>query len=189
MPHPRRGPMSSRLRIGAASATAVLTILATACRTTGSPTVQSPELPSEKGSRPRTTPGGGEQQAIVAAYNQFWSIASTVDSLPPDRRRDELATVAADPLLTRVLDGITAQLAAGQRQFGTVRTRPQLVDETSGQASIVDCQDASHSGTVDTTTGLPDMVGSARTPVAATLTYGADHRWRVSQARYLDGSC
>jgi hypothetical protein len=159
-------------------------------------TVTAPRPPPTTPSRTEsTTPAppdrrsGANVSSAITAYNRFWTIASTLDSQPPDRWRPLLTTVAADPLLTRVLDGLTAQTAAGVHQFGTVRTRPTLVSQTAQLVSIVDCQDASHSGTLDTRTGLPDTAGSPRTPIAASLTRDPNGHWRVTEARYLPGPC
>jgi hypothetical protein len=111
---------------------------------------------------------------VIDAYRRFWAVASTVDSQPQPRWRTVLAAVAAEPLLSRLLSGLEAQKAAGDRQYGVVVTRPVVVRIEADQTSIVDCQDASKSGLLDTTTELPTTVGSARTPVAATMQHGAD---------------
>jgi hypothetical protein len=100
-----------------------------------------------------------------------------------------LAAVAAEPLLSRVLNGLDAQLTRGIRQYGLVKPRPRVVGLTARSASVVDCQDASGSGVLDVDTGLPRSRGADRTPVSAALVRGADGVWRVSEARYLDGPC
>lgn len=130
-----------------------------------------------------------DRSAAVVAYLRFWSVASTVDSQPRPRWRTLLAAVAVEPLLSRVLSGLDAQLAGGGRQYGVVRPRPVIVAQTTRSASVVDCQDASGSGVLDIDTGLPRSRGAARTAVSATLLRSPDGTWRVSDARYLDGPC
>jgi hypothetical protein len=126
---------------------------------------------------------------VLAAYDRFWLVASTVDSEPEWRWPALLAAVAADPLLPRLLAGMRGQAAAGIRQFGTVVTRPTVVRLVGARASVVDCQDASRSGVADARTGLPSSVGSPRTPVSAVLARDRRGVWRVSEARYLEGPC
>ncbi len=97
--------------------------------------------------------------------------------------------VAAEPLLTRLIDGLQARIRAGYRQYGDVTPHVQVIEVHGGRASVLDCQDASRAGEVDIATGLPTNLGRARTPVAATLIQGSEGRWRVSDARYLDEEC
>ncbi len=122
-------------------------------------------------------------------YRQFWVVASTVGQLPPDRWRATLAAVAADPLLSQLLDGLAEQRARGTVQYGTVVPRPTVVELRPTRASIIDCQDASRSGEVDPATGVVRTVGAARTPVAAVVQRDTAGRWRVTDARYLPGQC
>ncbi|HYT10395.1 MAG TPA: hypothetical protein VEL73_07010 [Mycobacteriales bacterium] len=126
---------------------------------------------------------------MQAAYRRFWAVATTVERQPPRRWRAALATVAIDPFLTRLLEGFRAQRARGLRQYGTVSSRPTVVDLSTDRASIVDCQDASRSGEADLDSGLPRTVGAPRTPFAATLVRGSGRVWRLADARYLAGSC
>jgi hypothetical protein len=64
---------------------------------------------------------------VIDAYRRFWAVASTVDSQSQPRRRTLLAAVAAEPLLSRLLSGLEAQRAAGDRQYGVVITHPIVV--------------------------------------------------------------
>jgi hypothetical protein len=126
---------------------------------------------------------------IERAYRRFWTVAATLPDLPPARWLPALSTVATDPLLTQVYEGLQAQRRAGRRDFGTVVPHPRVVGLTGRTASLVDCQDASGSGELDLDSGLPTSVGAARTPLAATLRYGPGERWRVYALRYLDTEC
>lgn len=113
----------------------------------------------------------------------------TVSRQPPDSWRRSLTAVAAEPLLSELLDGLTEQHRKGLLDYGSITVNPRIVRAEGQRVSIVDCQDASRSGTLDPDTGIAKGVGSARTPVAAVLDRGADGRWRLTEARYLEGSC
>jgi hypothetical protein len=139
---------------------------------------------NDKPSRPPAA-----RPAVDAAYRRFWDIAQTLDQHPEDQWRALLSQVAAEPVLTRILDGLQSRTRAGYRQFGVVVPRAVVVDLSGDRASVLDCQDASRSGEIDTATGLVATVGRPRTPVSASLVRGGDGRWRVSEARYLDGDC
>jgi len=130
-----------------------------------------------------------DRAAVEAAYRRFWTVTAGMGRQPVARWRAVLSTVAVEPLLSRLYDGYQANYRAGVGEYGLVRPRPAVVGVRGGRASVVDCQDASMSGEIDTDTGLPRTVGGARTPVAATLVRGADGVWRLSDARYLDSSC
>ncbi len=140
---------------------------------------------------PRRTAASGTaaRWAVESAYRRFWLVAATVDSRPEPVWRAALASVAADPLLTQIYEGLRQMRSAGERQFGTVVVHPMAIEIQGERASVIDCQDASAAGNLDVDTGLPTTVGSAHTSVAAALVLGADGRWRVFQARYLDGTC
>lgn len=153
------------------------------------PITVQPGSPSRAGGAGGERPTAADRSAVLLAYRRFWAAASTVDSRPLNEWRVLLASVASDPLLSSVLTGLRAQLDSGRRQYGVVRPRPTVVGLDRDRASIVDCQDASGSGVVDSDTGLAVSVGSAHTPVAAVLVRDRRGTWRVSEARYLDGGC
>lgn len=158
-------------------------------RPTGQPPSGLPRAPSTSAPLGGDAASAGTSAAVEAAYRRFWAVADDVDSRPPDQWRSVLATVTADPLLSRIVDGLLAQRAAGHRQYGQVVPHPTVVGLSIGTASVLDCQDASRAGEADADSGLPATAGNPRTPVAATLVRGTDGRWRVDQARYLPGTC
>jgi hypothetical protein len=151
--------------------------------------VQTTGSPAPRPAEPRAAAGPAQRDTALAAYTRFWAVASELDSHPRDRWRSLLAAVAGDPLLSAVLSGLDGEAALGHRQYGQVIPRPRLIATTPKRVSILDCQDASRSGLVDTDTGLPVSVGAARTPLSAVVAAGRDGRWRVVQARYLPGTC
>ena len=137
---------------------------------------------------PQANLAPADTEAVLEAYLRFWQVAQTVDSRPGPQWRAALSTVTGQPLLDELLDGLRGQQADGVRQYGTVSPRPAVVDLSPQRATVVDCQDASRSGEVDSDTGAVRKVGSARTPVAAVLRK-ARGTWLVTEARYLADPC
>jgi hypothetical protein len=134
-------------------------------------------------------PATDEREAVETAYRRFWAVSWDVDKQPAARWRAVLATVAADPELTRLYAGTKAQQQAGIRLYGQVRARPTVRRVAGSRATVADCQDASQAGQADARTGKPKTVGVARSPVEAAMLRGADGVWRVSDVRYTGGSC
>ena len=133
--------------------------------------------------------GADDATRITTDYRRFWSIASGLSRQPPESWRRTLATVAVEPLLSEMVDAATEQHRKGLLDFGTIRLHPRIVRSSTRRVSIVDCQDASGSGLLDAETGAVTSVGSARTPFAGVMDLSSDGRWRLSQARLLDGGC
>ena len=126
---------------------------------------------------------------MLANYRQFWAVVTTASQTPPSSWRHALSAVSTEPLLSQLLDGLIEQTRKGLVDYGTITVHPRIVRADARHASIVDCQDASKSGTLDTDTGVAKTVGSARTPFTAVLIRGADGRWRLSEGRLLGDSC
>lgn len=130
-----------------------------------------------------------DRQHALQAYRRFWVVAMQVDKQLQSTWRSTLAAVASEPLLTDLLDGLMAQHARGVALYGVVVVHPTLIDLQPARASVVDCQDASASGELDADSGAAKTVGSSQTSVAAVLRSDDQGRWRVSELRYLEGSC
>jgi hypothetical protein len=126
---------------------------------------------------------------ILAGYRRFWLVASAASRQPPTLWRRSLSAVSVEPLLSHLVDGLAEQHAKGLAEYGAVVLHPTIVHAEPQRASIVDCQDASKSGTLEVATGAVRTVGAARTPLTAVMERGSDGRWRLSEARLLDGSC
>lgn len=137
---------------------------------------------------PLTTVIPADAEAVLEADLRFWEVAQSVDGRPDSQWRAVLSTVAGQPLLDELLDGLQAQHERGIRQYGSVVPRPTVVYLEPQRATVVDCQDASRSGEVDHDTGAVRKVGSARTPVSAVLRKEGG-AWLVTEARYLDDPC
>jgi len=112
-----------------------------------------------------------------------------LDAQPETRWRQVLSAVAADPELTRVLEGTRAQKRSGVTRYGQVVARPAVVAVTGATARVRDCQGADRSGQADARTGRRITVGVARNPLNGYLARGSDGRWRVSDIRYPGGRC
>lgn len=193
-------PALSRL-LGRSAVLLALAVGMTACAGGTAPLVpptipSGPSTSSASASAPPATPAVpgtvarlAELRAVEAAYRRFWVVAGDVDKHPAGEWRAILSEVAVDPLLTQLLDGYAAQTSRGLVEYGAVAPRPRVADLRSDRASIVDCQDASRAGQLDVESGQPRAVGSARTLVTAALRRAADGTWRVSEARYQDGTC
>lgn len=112
--------------------------------------------------------------AVDDAYAQFWTLTWSVDTVPPDQWRPRLQQVAADPVLTQLVNGAQLHHDQGITLYGTVNPHIQSVMINSQQADLVDCQDGSSSGQADARTGMPKTVGIPRNPIHATLQLGPD---------------
>ena len=183
----RRAQFAVALAIGAA-------VVVAGCRGTaaGPPTtrVQTSSTPPA-GSRHTADTEEADRRAVDAVYRRFWVLEASFDSrYPAARWRAVLSAVAADPVLTRLLDGAAAQQRQGIRIYGQAVPRP-AIPAIGGRAAVrvADCQDDSRTGQADARTGRPRSVGVARTPVVAVVVRGQDGRWRVSDVHYVGGRC
>lgn len=146
--------------------------------------------PSMRSATPTAAAGPVDERAAVeAAYRQFWVVSWQLDRHPKARWRQVLSAVAADPELTRVLEGTRAQQRRGITRYGQVASRPSAVTVNGTTARVRDCQGADRSGQADARTGRRLTVGVPRSPVTGSLVRGADHRWRVSDIHYPGGRC
>jgi hypothetical protein len=126
---------------------------------------------------------------VEAAYRRFWVVSWRLDANPEARWRPVLAAVAADPELTRVLEGTRAQKRQGITRYGQVVSRPTVISVSGATARVRDCQGADKSGQADARTGRRTTVGVARNPLAGSLARGADGQWRVTDIRFPGGRC
>ena len=136
-----------------------------------------------------STGANSERAAVEAAYRRFWVVSWRLDTNPEAQWRSVLSAVAADPELTRVLEGTRAQKRRGITRYGAVVPRPTVVAINDATAQVRDCQGADKSGQADARTGRRMTVGVARNPLIGALTRGADGRWRITDIRYPGGRC
>jgi len=131
-----------------------------------------------------------ERAAVEAAYRRFWAVSWSIDKQPSARWRSILASVATEPVLTRLVERTGLQVRDGITRYGQVIPHP-TVSPINGARTVTvgDCQDAHAAGQADRRTGEAKTVGVARSPVVGTLVRGPDGVWRVSDIRYTEGTC
>ncbi|WP_188943318.1 hypothetical protein [Nakamurella endophytica] len=95
--------------------------------------------------------------------------------------------VAVDPARASMLSDAKRFDAQGVRTYGTLGHRISWPRAVNGGASAVisDCQDRSHSGSLDVATGNKLTVGVARDHYQGRMVKGRDGVWRVEQVYYL----
>ena len=155
---------------------------------TGEPAVPGPS-PSPSIDPP---PGGGLSHPVTHpdvayAWSALWSQSWPVDQLPASQWRPVLDQVASGPLVDQLVQRKTADFARGVRLYGQIQPHVTGIRVTGGQATVLDCQDASHAGQADAS-GTPKTVGIARTSVLGTLTR-TESGWRVERIDYSGGRC
>jgi len=184
----------SRLR-GTAVLVAAAAIAAVGCddsATSGGSPPSTGGIVATATSRPPSSPpttAADERAAVEAAYRKFWAVSWRLDTQPEAHWRQVLSAVAADPELTRILEGTRAQKNRGITRYGEVISRPTVVSISGASARVRDCQGADKSGQADVRTGRHLTVGVARNPLTGSLARGADGRWRVSDIRTGSGRC
>lgn len=127
--------------------------------------------------------------AVEIAYTQFWMVTWSIGTLPPEQWRPRLEQVAADPVLTQLVNGAQLHHDQGISLYGTVIAHLSNTQVTGDHATVTDCQDDSHAGQADTATGAPITVGVARTPIHGTVQLGPSSQWRVTTIDYIGGTC
>jgi hypothetical protein len=102
-----------------------------------------------------------------------------------------LSPYTADPELKSLLHGMATADTKGQVFYGQDALRPRLLrlSVQQGVAVVDDCQDSSHSGLADRSTGRHLTVGVARNHVVVTMHRADDDRWRVAFVSYSRTKC
>jgi hypothetical protein len=130
-------------------------------------------------------------QSVIAAYTAFWSAGTTAERSSAAEAETLLAPYAAEPYLGHLLAQMTPYRAKHEEAWGYVTPHVTQVTIKGNGALIRDCQDQSHAALADSQTGqvISDTYGSAHTTYVATLTLGADGRWRVTALEQLATLC
>ena len=145
--------------------------------------------PSTSTTRDAAAKEAKDRQDAEAVWRQFNALIGTVESLPADQGEAAINAVAVEPSLTRLRDENTqfrAEHKAGYGQVVPAITWPQPIDGKD-TAVFNDCQDWSQAGVLDTKTGNKLTVGSANTPIRATV-QRTTQGWRVAKAELLQGA-
>lgn len=147
-------------------------------------------LPSSTDSRtPLASSAAADQRAAELAYRQFVALLDRADSLPAGSRKQQLATVMAEPQLSRVLKRIADMKERHLATYGSVIVHVTNTELTASGATVLDCQDARNAGIVNTATQKKVNRGVKEDSTKALLIKGADGRWRVSKSISLGEGC
>lgn len=185
-----RAPWIVRLAVAATG----MSLLVSSC-SSGAATPTGPAAPSSVNmSLPSPMPSSSsaatnDRDAAATAYTEFWSRLNQVPSEQESAWLPALSAVATDPQLTTTVQAIRFQAIAGNTIYGTVVTHITTVDLSGDQATVHDCQDASHTGQADAKTGKPKTVGVPKNPIIGTVVRGTDDAWKVSRITYPGGTC
>jgi hypothetical protein len=150
------------------------------------PTTSSP-APTTSSADPAAREAA-DRQAVEAAWAHYWAIYETFESkVPPSRWDSTIAQIAVDPIRAQILRAARADRIIGAITYGQVVPHPYWRVPINGKASATmgDCMDQSHYGSMFAKTGQKRSVGVAHDNIRATLVRGADGRWRVKQIEYL----
>jgi len=170
------------------SSTSSSTASASPSQTSGSPisvlTSPSPTAGTDSG-----LPAGeaADRAAVEAQWVKFWDVYAALALTPAADREALVATVAVDPTKANVLSDAAEFDSQGLQTYGTLGHRISWPQPINGATTAVidDCQDASQTGAVNTTTGNKVTVGVPRDHYQGSLVKGDDGIWRVAQPFYL----
>jgi hypothetical protein len=182
--------MASRLPvIGAAAALAVAAL-------TGCSSQSRARLPASSAgpSAPPVTPAaasGSAEAAVIAAYTRYFPVLTAAEAAGGSRAEAMLAPYAAQPYLSHVLSQMAVYGAQHEVSVGYLVPHIMQVTVKGAQATVRDCQDASHAALADSRTGhvITGTRGSARTYLIATLARGNDGRWRLTSLAHVAVPC
>jgi hypothetical protein len=150
------------------------------------PTTSSP-APSTSSMDPAAREAA-DRQAVEAAWMHYWSTYIAFESkYPQSRWSSVIAGIAVDPIRAQIMRAARADRIIGVVGYGYVVPHPYWQTSIDGKptATMGDCMDQSHYGSMFVKTGRKQSVGVAHDNTRATLVRGADGRWRVKQIEYL----
>jgi hypothetical protein len=129
-----------------------------------------------------------DRAAVQEQWIKSWDVYLDIARVPSAERDQLIATVAVDPAKSNMLEDAAKFDSQGLETYGDIEHRiswPQPIDGAD-TALIDDCQDASQTGSIRTSTGEKVTVGVPRDHHQGTLIRGSDGVWRVSQVFYLE---
>lgn len=147
-------------------------------------------LPSSTGSEePLASSSAVDKRAAESAYRNFVAMLDRADSLPSDSREQQLAAVMAEPQLSRVLKRIAEMEKQNLTTYGNVIVHIKSVELTEDGATVLDCQDTSNAGLINSVTQKKVNRGVKEENSKALLVKGRDGKWRVSKSITLGKGC
>jgi hypothetical protein len=172
---------------------AIAGVIAGCSSGSGSPSLASPSgstSPSLPASQPTPTTPADAKTQVLSQYSAFWAELAPASKAAASRRRALLSPYATDPELASLLHGMSRGDNQGTVFYGADQPRPHVarLSVQQGIAVINDCQDSSHAGNADRSTGRRLTVGVARHPVTATM-HLVQGTWRVAFVSYQDAHC
>ncbi|MBO2465043.1 hypothetical protein [Actinomadura violacea] len=126
---------------------------------------------------------------MATAYAKFVAMLERADSLPAESRRQQLATVMADPQLSRVLQRIDAMKKHHIATYGHIIVHVKSVQLTASGATVHDCQDSRDSGLLNSVTQKKLIRGVRQGSKKALLVKDAYGQWRVSKSIAIGEGC
>jgi hypothetical protein len=141
------------------------------------PSASTPSAAAASGTpTPSTDP---VEQAVRAAYTEYWDVAVKVRDVPNNKLRAYLKDYFAEPYLTEEIRAVILQRVKKLESYG--RIIPSITDvRVKGSRAVVrDCQDASSSGLRDPAHPSNNQKGTKRRGMVMTLVLGKDGRWRT----------
>jgi hypothetical protein len=135
-----------------------------------------------------TTPSS-IKHAVKAAWTDYWHVYDTLPKPPRSKWKPLVSKVAVNPIRKELLVATRKSAKDGLSVNGRTVLHIKSVKLNSGgkTATLMDCQDDSHGGSVDVKTGRQVTTGIPHNLIRGTLTKGQDGRWRVKQIGYLSG--
>ncbi|MGQ0631587.1 MAG: hypothetical protein ACT4P1_11125 [Sporichthyaceae bacterium] len=172
-----------------ASAIAVLAVVSVAgCGSSDQPKSEAFE-PATVTSSPSPTPTASQDEAILAAYREFFARQTEISLASKDDRRALLEPFTTNPALQRVLGGMFAAEEIGEVGYGAPVVDPSVQSIDGDRATVRDCQDGRNAGRKKRADGKITTRGIKATKVVATLARGADGRWRMATIEYPEEAC
>lgn len=164
------------------------TVSSSKTHTSGSSTNPSPSTAATSSKRSEAA----DRVAVEAAWSDYWRVYDTLMRQPEATWPATVSKVAVDPIYGELIKADKAFVAAGIGAYGHTIVHPYWTKPIAGktEATLMDCQDDSHGGSVVLKTGVKRTVGKANNNIRATLFRGKDGAWRVAQIAYLvDQKC
>lgn len=165
--------------------------LATGCTGSASGVAQPFTPPPSATSSPSPSTTASARTLVLTQYGAFWSHLTVVSEAAAAERRQMLSAFATNPALGSLLKGMATADRKGQVFYGQDIPRPRLLrfSDQQGVAVVDDCQDSSHSGIADKSTGRHLTVGVSRNHAVVTMHRGDDGQWRVAFVSYTRTKC
>jgi hypothetical protein len=162
-------------------------------------TLQSPTKPPAVSSVGLPTVSGGalsaqevkDRAAIEAVWVEYWSVTLALLTVPAQDRQKLLGTVAAEPLLSDVLRTTDRFQLDGISNYGYVIHNFYWgpLAGSRNVATLGDCMDTSHVGTINIRTGETLTVGILGDNAHIGFERGSDSKWRATHIQYVNATC